>query len=162
MQHQRGADLSAKMFRIGSDGQQRFRSHIKQQSIDRRLVGIGKSTDFCRQGEHDVVILDGQQVGLPGFKPALCSTRLTLRAMPVAAGVVADLLVSAGIATQYVSSQRRGTALFDGRHHLELAEVQMTGLLLAPCGTMGAKDVCDLQGWPRHGGTMRSSASPEG
>jgi hypothetical protein len=33
-------------------------------------------------------------------------------------------------------------------------------LLLAPCRTVGAEDVGDLQGWSPHGGTTRSSVSP--
>jgi hypothetical protein len=117
------------------------------------LIGSGER-------EHHVVILDGQQIGLPGFQPALRGLGLALRAVPVAAGVVADLLVTAGIAAQCMSSQRRGAALFDGRHDLELTEAQVSCLLLAPRRTVGAEDVGDLQGRPPHGGTTRSSVSP--
>ncbi len=45
-----------------------------------------------------------------------------------------------------MSSQRRAAALFYGRHHLELTQAQVTLLGFAPCGSMGVKDVGDLQG----------------
>ena len=77
------------------------------------------------QREDDVVVLDGQQIGVSGLEPALGCTRLALRAMSIAAGVVADLLMATGSATQRVSAQRRGTALLDGRHDLELTEAQV-------------------------------------
>jgi len=162
VQHQRGADLGTQVFRIGCDGRQRFGCHVEQQSVDCHLVGVGNGADRLWQREDDVVILDRQQVGLSGFKPTLRGTRLTLRAVPIAAGVVADLLMVAGIAAQCVSPQCRRTALFDGRHSLELTEAQVSGLLLAPCRTVGAEDVGDLQGRPPHGGATRSSASPTG
>ena len=104
----------------------------------------------------------GKVHGLSGLEPALGGTRLALRAMSIAAGFVTDLLVAAGIATQRVPAQRRGTALFDGRHDLELTEAQVAGLLGAPRGAMGAEDVGDLQGRAPHGGATASSASPTG
>ncbi len=78
MQHQRGTDLCAQMFRIGRDGRQRFRSHVEQQPVDHCLVGVGNGTDRLWQREYDVVILNGQQIGLPSFEPMLRGTRLTL------------------------------------------------------------------------------------
>ena len=148
------------MFGISGDGCQRFRRHVKQQPVDCRLVGVGNGTDRFGQREDDVVILDRQQIGLSGFEPALRGTRLALRTVPVAAGVIADLLVTAVIAAQCMPPQRRGTALFDGRHDPELTEAQVSRLLLAPRRTVGAEDVGDLQGGSPHGDTMPSSVSP--
>ena len=63
-----------------------------------------------------------QEIGLSGFEPALCGACLALRAMPVTTGVVGNLDLRAGIATQYMSPQCRGAALFDGRHDLYLPQ----------------------------------------
>jgi len=52
--------------------------------------------------------------------------------MPVAAGVVGDRDLLTGMATQYMSSQRRAAALFDGGHYLELTDAQVTVLRLPP------------------------------
>ena len=81
--------------------------------------------------------------------------RLTLRAMPVAAGVVGDLHLGAGVAAQYVSPQRRAAALFDGGHHLELTQAQVTVLRLPPGRPVGAEDVRDLQGGTPHRAGLR-------
>ena len=125
VQDQGGADLGAEVFRIGGEGHQGFRCDVEQQSVDHGLVGIGDGADGLGQREDDVVVLDGQQIGVSGLEPALGCTRLALRAMSIAAGVVADLLMATGIATQHVSVQRRGTALLDSRHALELTEAQV-------------------------------------
>jgi hypothetical protein len=150
VQHQRRADLRTQMLRIGSNGAQRLGRHLEQQTVDHRLVGVGDGADRRRQGKHQVVIRHRQQIGLTGFKPALRSPGLALRAMPVAAGVVADFDMRAGIAAQHMSPQRRRAALFDGRHDLELPQAQVLVLGLTPGRPKGAEDVRDLQGGTPH------------
>ncbi len=150
MQDQRHTDLRAEMLRVGGDGAQRFCGDFKQQVVEHRLVGVGDGTDRRRQGEHHMVVVQRQQVGLPGLEPTACGIRLALRTMPVAAGVVGDRDLRTGIATQYMSSQRRAAALFDGGHHLELTEAQVAVLRLPPGRPVGAKDVRDLQGGAPH------------
>lgn len=136
--------MGTEMFRIGRDRRKRLRCHLEQQPINGRLVGIGEVGDRRRQREHNVVILDRQEVCLPGFEPSLRRLCLTLRAMPVAAGVVADLLVIAGFTAQDVSSQRRTAALFDGRHDLKLRKAQVTAPGVAPGRAKASEDVGDL------------------
>src|SRR5215468_3206670 len=103
-----------------------------------------------------MVVVEGQQVGLAGFEPAPSRTRLALRAMPVAAGVVGDLHLCASVTAQQVSPQRRAAALFDGGHHLELPEAQVVLLRLPPGWPAGAEDVRDLQSGAPH----RGAATP--
>ena len=98
-----------------------------------------------------MVVIHGQEVGLPGLEPAAGGAGLALRAMPVAAGVVGDLDLRTGVAAQYMTPQRRAAALFDGRHHLELTEAQVRVLRLPPGRPVGAEDVRDLQGAAPHG-----------
>ena len=102
VQDQRHADLRAEMLRVGSDGAQRLGGDREQQVVDHRLVVVRDGTDRCRQREHQVVVVDRQQIRLPRFQPPARRARLTLRAMPVAAGVVGDLHLRAGIAAQYM------------------------------------------------------------
>src|SRR6266852_5028641 len=52
--------------------------------------------------------------------------------MSVAARVIGDLRVG---------------AVLDRRHHLELAEADMAGIGLAPCRSVAAQDIRDLQRW---------------
>jgi hypothetical protein len=122
VQHQGGADLRPEMLRVGGDGAQGLGSDVEQQVVDQRLVVIGDGADRRGQGEHHVVVLDRQQVGLAGLEPAVGSARLTLWAMPIAARVIGDRELLTGAAAQYMSPQRRAAAPFDGRHHLELTQ----------------------------------------
>lgn len=110
---------------IGCDCRQGFGGDVEDQPVNHRLVRVGKRADRFGQGEYDVVILDGQEIGHAGIEPALCGPGLALRAMTVAAGVVADFKVVAGVALQRMSPQRHGAALFDGRHDLQLREIQV-------------------------------------
>src|ERR1700681_2815451 len=113
-------------------------------------------TDRRRQGEHQMVVVHWQQIGLSRLEPAARGACLALRAMPVSAGVVGDLYLRTGIATQYMSPQRRAAALFNGGHHLELNEAQVAVLRLPPGWPVGAEDVRDLQG----GGAPSGRATP--
>ena len=68
---------------VGRNGAQRFGGDLEQQALDHRLVGVGERTDGFRQGEHHMVIVHRQQLGLAGFEPALGGIGLTLRARTV-------------------------------------------------------------------------------
>jgi len=114
VQHQRGADARAEMLRIGGDGLQHLGGHIEQQPVDDGLVRVRDVGDRRRQREDHVVVLDRQQVGLSRIEPALGCRALALRAMPVAAGVVGDLVGSAALAAQDMATQCRRAALDDG------------------------------------------------
>ena len=155
VQDQRHTDLRAEMLGVGGDGAQRLRGELEQQVVDHRLVVVGDGTDRRRQREHQVVVVDRQQVGLPRFQPPPRGTRLALRAVPVAAGVVGDLDLITGVAAQYMSPQRRAAALFDGRHHLELTEAQVAVLRSPPGRPVGAEDVRDLHGGAPHRAALR-------
>jgi hypothetical protein len=106
-----------------------------------------------------VVIRHRQQVGLTGFEPASGGSGLALRAVPVAAGVIGNLDLLAGVAAQHMAAQRRGAALFDGRHDLALTQAQVSMLRLAPGRPVGAEDIRDLQARRAHG---RALPGPRG
>ncbi len=49
-----------------------------------------------------------------------------------------------------VAAERGGATGFDRRHDLQLGKAHVTGVGLTPRRPMGAKDVGDLPGRPRH------------
>src|SRR5262245_25765796 len=67
--------------------------------------------------------------------------------MPVAAGVVGDPGVAAllVIAAHDMAAELRRAAVLDRRHHLELLEADMAGIGRAPCRSMVAENIRDLQ-----------------
>src|SRR6478609_8263757 len=91
-----------------------------------RAPGVqnGQVGDASRQGEYDVIVGDRQQLRLALGQPLACCRSLTLRAMPVAAGVVGDDGVRALLTTLDMPAERCRSTALDRRHHLELAEAE--------------------------------------
>jgi len=109
---------------------------------------IGEVGDRSRQREDDMEIGHGQQFGLAVGQPLLGSSGLTLRAVPVAAGIVADAQVGAFLAAFDMPAQRRRSAALDRRHDLELAEAHMAGMRGTPSRPAMAEDVRHLDRRP--------------
>jgi len=142
---------SAKMLGIGGDGQQRLGRGLEQQIIDLPLVVPGDLGDRCRQGEDDMMIRHRQQLCLTVGQPVARSRALALRAMPVATAAVLDLRVLTIVTAHDRTAEPCRAAGFDGRHYLELVEADMAGIGGAPCRTMVAEDVRNLESGPKHG-----------
>src|SRR5260370_15033910 len=70
--------------------------------------------------------------------------------MPITAAVIGDLRVQAVLAAHDMAAESRRAAALDRRHHLQLAETDMTGIGLPPCRAMVAADIRDLQGGTSH------------
>ncbi len=161
MQHGDQADVRAQMPGIGGDGLQRLGGGLEQQVVDHGLVVEGDGGERPRQGEDDVEVRHGQKVGLALGEPGPGCRALAIGAVAVAAGVVADRQVPAVVAARDVVAEGCGAAGLDGRQDLELAEAQMAGmgaaegLAMGAQLAMGARDVGQLQGWPRHGRSGR-------
>jgi hypothetical protein len=67
-----------------------------------------------------VDVAGGQQLFSPGFEPAVARIRLAFWAMPVAARIIRDGLVSALGTHIGVPAERRCTAAQDGVQHLQV------------------------------------------
>jgi hypothetical protein len=61
-----------------------------------------------------------------------------------------DQRMRALLAAQDMAAERRRAAALGRRHHLEVVEAHMAGVSLAPCRTMVAEDIRDLQRRARH------------
>jgi hypothetical protein len=64
-----------------------------------------------------------------------------------------------GLAVQHMAAEFRTAAAFDGRHDLELAETEVSGLSVTPVRPVGAEDIRDLQGGTRHARGLRQTVS---
>lgn len=62
------------------------------------------------------------------------------------------MLVTALGANRDMPTKGGGAAVLDGRHHFELRQVQVSGVISAIRSTMGAEDIRDLQLRSRHEG----------
>ena len=150
VEHGGGADASAEVPGIGGDCQQRLGRRAEQEVVDDGLVLAGDVGDWPRQCEHDMIVRHRQQIGLARRQPFFCHRPLALRAVPVAAAVVRDLSVRALLAARNMTTERRRAAALNRRHYLELAEAHMAGIGPAPCRSVAAENVRDLQRGTRH------------
>ncbi len=145
VEHRGHADADTEMAGISGDGHQRFRRRFEQEDIDHRLVGVSDVGDRSRQGEDDVVVGHRQEIGGASLQPVARRHALALGTMPVAAGIVCYVAMTAGHARRHMPAERGGSAGLDRRHHLQLGQADMAGIRAAPCGTVVAEDVRDLE-----------------
>jgi len=89
MQHQRKAGRPAQPARVGGERIQRIRHRAEQQFVKRARIASGQRVEGVRQGEHQMEIRHRQQLPPPRREPRLLGARLALRAVTVAAGMVA-------------------------------------------------------------------------
>ena len=104
------ADLGPEVLGVGGDLLQGLGGGAEQQAVDHARVLQGDRAERRREGEDDVEILDGQQLGFAGLHPVRGGGGLALGAVAVAAGVVGDLLVAAAVALLDVPAQCGGPA----------------------------------------------------
>jgi hypothetical protein len=88
VQERQAADLGAEMLWISGERQKGFRRGAKQHAVDGAAILECQRSQFVREGENDVEVLDVENLLLTGLKPCGTGSALTLWAMPVTAGVV--------------------------------------------------------------------------
>ncbi len=82
-----------------------------------------------RQGENHIKIRDRQKPGSMFFEPFRFGERLTLRAVPIAAGIVADPEIPAMVTLIHMTAESGGATNFDGMHDPLLLCVHAPGIL---------------------------------
>ena len=137
---------------IGGDGERGFGRRLHEQVIDDALVLISDIAQLTGQRVDNVEVADGQQLGFARGEPFLCRRALALRAVAIAATVVADDGVSTRtvLATRDMTSECCRAAALDRTHHLHLVEAHMPRVSQTPSGAVVAEDVPDLQRWSNH------------
>ena len=104
-----------------------------------------------RNGEDQMEIRQIEQFSLSGCNPALASLCLTLRSVPVPAGIIRDGLMTALRTLIDVAAQRRRAAASDRAQHTQLLIVQ-PGVLFNEAITLLAEYIGHLHGRPAHSG----------
>ena len=113
MQNAGHANPRAETFGISGNGRDRLRRCFKQQAIDGLLIPISDASNLGWQGEHNVEIFHRQQIVGARGHPVSRGGSLTLRAMPVLAGIVRNMLVVALGARGHMPAECLGSAGFN-------------------------------------------------
>ena len=103
-----------------------------------------------RQREDDMYIRDVEQLALAGCEPALPRLRLALRAVPIAARVIGDGLVSAGVTPIEVAPEGGRATARDRAEDRSLLRAQPR-MLLDKGVALRVEDIGHLHGRPAHG-----------
>ena len=101
--------------------------------------------DLFGQREDEVEVSHGQQLCFPCSQPSFGGTRLTFWAVPIAAGIIGDVLMRAVGAPRDMTAKRRCAAALNGTHDFELVQADMPSVCRTPGSTMGAEDIRDLR-----------------
>ena len=142
------SELGPEMLGVGRHFQQGGRRGLEQEGEKDPLVLPDQRHERMRQAEDQVVVTHGQEFLLALVQPLLPGTRLTLRAMPVTAGVVRDGLIPATEAAVAVPAQRSRTAVRDRREHFDLRPGQRLLIAFQELASCLADDIGHLPGWP--------------
>lgn len=132
------------MFGVGSDLDYGVGTRPHQQVVDRAFVLMGDIGNLFGQREDQVEVPHRQQFRLARRQPCLGRAHLTLWAVSIPTGVVADVLARAVFAACNVTSKRRRAAALDGVHHLELIKADMARMCHTICRSVGAEDIRNL------------------
>lgn len=88
MENAEEADVGPEMFGIASDFDQRFSAGAEQQIVDHFLILQCQGRQEMRQREDDMNVARREEFLTARFDPTVTGVGLTLRAVPVSAGVV--------------------------------------------------------------------------
>jgi len=132
VQYQREARCSAQPARVGGERIQRVRRRAKQQLVQRARIKSGQPVEGVGQGEHQMEVRHRQQLPPPRREPRLLGARLALRAVTVAAGMVAVAQHAAVVAALDMSAQRLGAAGDNSPPCLALSHGQSVRIEIGP------------------------------
>jgi hypothetical protein len=125
------ADLSPEMSGAASDLEKSFCAGTKQQTIDHFFVLQRQRSQLRRQSKDDMDVGHGEQFVATCLDPAFAGSRLTLRAMAVAAAVVRDGgTMSATDALIDVTAESGGATARDSKQDLDMGPADPRSIAL--------------------------------
>src|SRR5215813_4378299 len=108
VQEEGRADLAAQPAGVGAEFKERIRGGVEQQPVEDTRIALRECVERVWQREDEVEVRHRQQFRPPRLEPALLRPGLALRAVPVAAGVVAVAPLPTGITLFEVAAQDWG------------------------------------------------------
>jgi hypothetical protein len=161
VQHGEEADGSTEVPGIGGDGEQSFRSSLKQDVIDLSRVLKRQATYLLREREHDVEVRNRQQFRLPIGQPLGAGRGQTLGATAIATRVEYFDAMSAPVALIEMTTQYHGPAVTNVSKRFPLLARQHRVPASQEIVLMSAEDIGQFQPMWFHRWTERRSRSNE-
>lgn len=111
MQDHGGSDVPAQPARVTPEGVQRVPRGLEQEGRKDTGIPLRQGIEGVRQGKYTVARGDGEEVSQARFDPPRLGSRLTLGAMPIAAGMVPRLIGPTVVALQQAPAEGGSPAL---------------------------------------------------
>jgi hypothetical protein len=161
VQHGNEADGGAQMAGIAGNGEQSFRSGLKQDGIDLSRVLKCQATDLLWKCEGDVEVRNGQQLRLPVGEPLGASGSLALGTVAITTRVEYLDAMSAPVALIEMTTQDRGPAVANVSKRFPLLAREHGVPASQEIVLMSAEDIGQFQPMRLHsfGGIRRSDSS---
>jgi hypothetical protein len=135
------ADLSADITRVQRKCLRGFGRSLKEQGVERFLIGAYQIAQLSRQGEGQKEVWDRQEQFLLHLQPILSLFMLAFRAMSVAAGVITILKLLTGGTGKDLSAQTLGATMLDRPHCLTMRRQEFVSIFFSVGGTIFSKEV---------------------
>ena len=142
------AVLLSHPFGIGGEFRQGLRGAGEQGVDDPARMRAVQGIQVVGQGEHQVGVGHGQDLGQPALQPGVLGARAALRAVAVAARVVLPVAVAAGLAGQLLAAQGCRAASHDGPPGFGLGRGQ--GVMRQVRGAVAAQHLSHAMGQRGH------------
>jgi len=150
MQHAEETDLRTEVSGIASHFEKSFRTDTKQQAIDEFLVLQRQGCQLRRKREDHVNVARREEFLLTRGNPTVAGSGLTLRAVPVSAGVVRDGAMSAAGALIDMTAESGGATTRNGQQHFDVLPAEPLAISLEKCSSRATDKIGHLEGRPIH------------
>jgi|SRR5271155_1464006 hypothetical protein len=150
MQNAEEADFCTEVLRIAGHFEKSFRTGAKQEIVDDFLVLQDQWGQMMRKREDNVDVVRREKLLATRGEPAIASSCLTLRAVPISARVVGDGAMSAAGAFIEMSAERGGTTPGNSQEHFDVLPGDPLTASFDECVSRSADEIGHLERWPTH------------
>src|SRR5467141_3695001 len=151
VQHGEEANFRAEVSRMASDFEKCFRTGAEQQIVDDFLILQGQWRELRWKCEDHMDVARREKFSLPCGDPPFPGSGLTLRAVPVSAGVVRDggTMPAAGALIE-MTAECGGAAARNGQQHFDVLPAEPLAVSFDEGSSCAADEIGHLEGRPAH------------
>jgi hypothetical protein len=145
VQHAEEADFRAEMLGIACDFQKGFRTGAKQEIVDDLLVLQDQWSQPVGQCEDNMDVTRWEKLLAPRCEPAIASSCLTLRAVPISARVVGDSAMSTASAFIEMAAERSCATPCNRQQHFDMFPTDPLAVSLDKGSSSRADEIGNLE-----------------
>ena len=150
VQHTEEADFCTEMLGIAGHFEKGFRTGAKQEIVEDLLVLQDQGGQMTRKREDHMDVARWEKLLATCCEPAIASSCLTLRAVPISARVVGDGAMSAASALIEMSAERGGATPRNRQEHFDVLPADPLTASFDEGVSRSADQIGHLEGWPVH------------